>query len=296
MEPESNQPPLICIVGETASGKTALAIELARRFGGEIIAADSRTIYKGMDIGTAKPTADEQRAVRHHLLDITTPDRPLTVAEYKALAEQKITEISSRGKVPFLVGGTGLYVDSVLFDYSFSGKADEAVRARLQRLSVEELQDELTKRGIALPANARNPRHLIRALETGGSPASKHELRKHTLVLGVEVDRQTLKARVAKRTDEMIAAGLAREVARLVEIYGAECQPLQTIGYQELIPYLAGTVDLGLVREAIINHTMQYAKRQRTWFRRNNSIHYIRSKEESVELVTTLLNKVPIAN
>lgn len=136
----------------------------------------------------------------------------------------------------------------------------------------------------------------MRALETDGLPVSRHALREYTLVIGTELDRETLKRRVVKRTDEMLARGLAAEAAHLLNLYGAECQPLQTIGYREFVPYLAGQATIAEVREAIINHTMQYAKRQKTWFRRNKSIHQHLGKEESVDLVTTYLNKVSIAN
>lgn len=295
MESKSDQPPLIVVAGETASGKTALAIELAKQFNGEIIAADSRTIYKGMDIGTAKPTESERAAVPHHLLDITEPDRPLTVAEYTKLANQAIREIASRGKIPFLVGGAGLYIDAVIYGFTFLNAPDPQLRSRLQELSVEELQAELAERGIPLPANEKNPRHLMRQLETQGHPATRSDLRQNTLVLGMEVDREELRQRVTQRTDRMLEQGLAGEASTLFDQYGEECLALQTIGYQEFLPYFAGDASIESVRQAIIQNTMRYAKRQRTWFRRNKSMHPICKKEDSVDLVTTLLNKVPIA-
>src|SRR5688572_19055378 len=190
MEPKPDKSPLVVIVGETASGKTALALELALLFNGEVIAADSRTIYKGMDIGTAKPTMEERATVPHHLIDITTPDKPITAADYKKLADQTIKEVINRGKLPILVGGTGLYIDAVIYDFVFSGKPDEENRKLLQAMTINELQEKLKKLNIPLPTNFKNPRHLIRQLETGGMLAVPRKLRSNTLVLGIDLDRE----------------------------------------------------------------------------------------------------------
>jgi tRNA dimethylallyltransferase len=294
MESKSDNSPLICIVGETASGKTALAIELALQFNGEIIAADSRTLYKGMDIGTAKPTSSELSAVQHHLIDITTPDKPITAAQYAELAKEAIAGVATRGHVPFLVGGTGLYIDAVLYDFAFLHPPDLSLRERLQAMSVEELQSELIAKGIALPENERNPRHLMRKLETDGKVTSQRKLRSNTLIIAIDVDRNVLLDRVKRRTDRMLEQGLVEEASSLFDLYGTDCSVLQTIGYQEFLPYIAGQSSINDVRQAIIQGTMRLAKRQRTWFKRNKSIHYICKKEESVDLVTTFLNKESI--
>ena len=291
MEPQPNQPPLIVIVGETASGKSALAVDLARHFNGEIIAADSRTVYHGLDIGTAKPTARQQQAVPHHLLDIAAPNEQVTAAQYKVLSQKTIQNIAARGKVPFLVGGTGLYIDAVLYDFSFPAKGDAAERQRFQQLGVPELQEELQVRGIPLPANALNPRHLVRQLETGGVPAQPKNLRPNTLVLGLATDRNMLEQRITDRVERMFGNGLTAEVQQLVATYGWGTPALQTIGYQEFRAYLKGQATLDETKTLIIRNTIQYAKRQRTWFRRNKSIHWIGRKEESVDLITTFLNK-----
>jgi tRNA dimethylallyltransferase len=294
MESKSDNPPLICIVGETASGKTALAIELALQFNGEIIAADSRTLYKGMDIGTAKPTSSELSAVPHHLVDITTPDKPITAAQYAERAKEAIAGVATRGHVPFLVGGTGLYIDAVLYDFAFLHPPDPNLRERLQAMSVEELQSELIAKGIALPENERNPRHLMRKLETDGKATSQRKLRPNTLIIAIDVDRDILLDRVTRRTDRMLEQGLAKEASSLFDLYGTDCSVLQTIGYQEFLPYIAGQSSIDDVRQAIVRGTMRLAKRQRTWFKRNKSIQYICKKEESVDLVTTFLNKEPV--
>lgn len=291
MEPRSDNPPLIVIVGETASGKTQLALEMAARFNGEIIAGDSRTLYKGMDIGTAKPTTAERQLVRHHLLDISTPDKAITAKEFRQLADAAIADIMGRGKVPFLVGGTGLYIDAVLFGFSFAGEPDLQWRQKAADMEIAELQSALLERGIPLPSNKQNPRHLIRQLETGGQPGNNHQLRDNTLIIGLQVERDILRDRVARRVDAMLKHGLAAEATELLKRYGSGSLVGQTIGYKEFIPYTAKEASLDAAREALIHDTLQYAKRQRTWFRRNKAIHYICKKEDAVDLITTMLNK-----
>lgn len=291
MGSKPDQPPLVVIVGPTASGKSALALDIAERWNGEIIAADSRTIYKGMDIGTAKPTLTDRDRVRHHLIDIVDPDQPFTVSDFQRLALAAITDITARGKLPILVGGTGLYVDAVLFNFSFRGASDPGQRQKIASLSVDELQAALKSLGLPLPRNERNPRHLVRVIETGGAPAVRQQLRPNTCIIGLDVDRETLAQRIADRVNAMFEAGLEKEVTDLVDAYGWERPPLQTIGYQEFRLYLSGGISAQELRQLIITHTLQYAKRQKTWFRRNKSIHWISKTDEAVALVTTLLNK-----
>lgn len=291
MESKSDQPPLVVIVGETASGKSALAVNLAQRFNGEIIAADSRTLYKDMDIGTAKPTDAQRALVPHHLIDISTPDKPLTAADFKRLADETIQNISARGKLPFLVGGTGLYIDAVVYDFSFGEKGGGAERHKWQRLSVRELQDELQRQDIPLPNNAKNSRHLVRQLETKGMPRQPKLLRPNTLIIGLMVEREELALRIAARIDDMFAKGLPQEVKKLSQKYGWVLPPMQTIGYQEFENYDPASQTPEELKKRIIKNTLQYAKRQRTWFRRNKSIHWCKTGEESVDLITTFLNK-----
>lgn len=291
MESQSNNTPLIVVVGETASGKSSLSLLLAQRFSGEIIAADSRTVYKGMDVGTAKPTLAERSQVPHHLLDIANPDQPVTAAQYKALAQAAIAEVGGRGRLPFLVGGTGLYVDAVLFDFAFRRPPDPDQRRELQLLSIEELQARLLEAGIPLPTNERNQRHLVRQLETNGEVALSQELRPNTLVLGLQADREVLRDRIEERTEAMFAAGLEQEVRRLSREYGWQIPAMQTIGYQEFEPYFAGKRTLAEVKQEIVRNTVRYAKRQRSWFKRNKSIKYICNSDEAVDSITTFLNK-----
>lgn len=290
MESKSDDAPLIVIVGETASGKTTLSLNLAQQFSGEIICADSRTIYTGMDIGTAKPTRLERQRVPHHLLDIAKPDQPYSAAAYKRAAQQKIAEVAGRQHIPFLVGGTGLYIDAVLYDFAFRRPANRAQRSTLQQRSIQELQQLIHDARLPLPNNPRNPRHLIRQLETNGEIPQPRALRPHTLVLALSIDRSLLEERIRKRVASMIEQGLEQEVRRLQKQYGWTTA-MQSIGYQEFQPYFDGQCSLDDVQQKIVRHSLQYAKRQRSWFRRNKSTHYISNLDEAVDLITTFLNK-----
>jgi len=281
--------PLIAVVGETASGKSGLALALAERYDGEIICADSRTVYKGMDIGTAKPSAADRARVPHHLLDVAEPDQPFNASAFKELAETAMKDVWNRGKVPFLVGGTGLYIDAVVYDYAFRSPHAADERGQLERLSVPELQAVLQGRGIVLPANEQNPRHLIRAIETNGAVSVKKGLRPDTLLLGLKVPGPELEKRIAQRIDTMLAAGLETEVRTLADKFGWAAEALTAVGYAEWRPFLAGAGSLQDVRQGIITHTIQYAKRQRTWFKRNKNIQWISSAEEADKIVAHFL-------
>jgi tRNA dimethylallyltransferase len=292
VESQSDQPPIVAIVGETGSGKTALAIALAQQFNGEIICADSRTIYKGMDIGTAKPSTEQRHAIPHHLLDVVDPNQAFSAAQFKRLALEAIDAISHRGKLPILVGGTGLYVDAVLFDYQFAAPPNAAVRQRLQAMTVPQLQAELIAKHIALPENDKNPRHLMRAIETAGTIQNQRRtMRAKTLVLGVATDREIVRQRIEQRVDAMLHAGLADEVRHIAHLYGWQAPGMLAPGYAEWHDYFEGNRTAQQVRDLIVQHHLQLAKRQRTWFKRNKSIHWISKQADCVDLVTTLLNK-----
>lgn len=284
--------PLIAIVGETASGKSALAMELAQRFSGEIICADSWTVYKDFNIGTAKPTTAERSLVPHHLLDVADPHKGFSAATFQRLAQHALTDITSRMRLPILVGGTGLYIDSVLYDYSFLPPSNPKLRAELNSMSLEKLQllsdkMKLDTSGIDM----RNKRRIIRLIENNGMRPTQHNLRENTLLLGMRVPREELNARVAKRVDSMLAAGLEREVCELAERYGWDAEPMKGIGYREWREYFAGQQNLSETRARIIKATMDLAKRQRTWFKRNSSIQWISDRSYAVDIATTFLNK-----
>lgn len=288
-------PPLVVVVGETASGKSELALQLAEQFKGELICADSWTVRRDLDIGTAKPSAADQARVAHHLLDIVGPDEDFTAAVFKRLAQTAIDDISARGKLPILVGGTGLYIDGVLFDYSFLPAAPAVRRQELNQRSIPELLEEIAAEGLELgDVDIRNKRRLIRVLETDGAMPQQRELRERSLIIGLQAARSLLQARIEARVDYMLAAGLEAEVARLVEQYGWDCEGLKGIGYREWQPYFLGSQDLATTRQRIISSTLGLAKRQRTWFKRNKSIQWISTPVDYIhtdELVTTLLNK-----
>jgi tRNA dimethylallyltransferase len=266
--------PLIAVVGETASGKSALALNIAERFNGEIICADSRTVYKGMDIGTAKPSQDEQAKAPHYLLDIVNPDESFNVSTFQSLAIQKIDEIAARNKLPILVGGTGLYVDSVLFNFAFRKRAEPELRAELEDLPTEELQERIKDAGIDMPLNSQNRRHLIRSIETAGEISQKKDVRENTLVIGLSIPKEELEERIEQRVASMINNGLEAEVRSLSGQYGWDTEAMSAVGYREWQAYFEGTQTLEETKQLIVITTRQYAKRQRTWFKRNSYIHW----------------------
>lgn len=250
--------PLIAIVGETASGKTAVAIEIAKKVNGEIICADSRTVYKKLDIGTAKPSAQEQAGVKHHLLDVVEPDESFTVADFKRLADESIADISKRGKVPLLVGGSGLYIDAVLYDYQFS--SSEADRS------------------------LQNPRHL-----KPGSSKDRSNIIENTCVLGLAVPRELLKQRISLRIDRMIQDGFIEEVKMLDSRYPG-CKPLESTSYRAFRRYIKGEVTLKEARAQFVKNDLSLAKRQRTWFRRNKEIKWYDNQQKLVDQAESFVN------
>lgn len=284
-------PKLIAIVGPTASGKTALAIEAAEQVGGEIICADSRTVYKGMDIGTAKPNAEERAAVPHHLLDVVEPNETYTAARFKRDAEAAIEDISVRGKTPLLVGGTGLYVDSVLFDYQFGEPADAERRSELEAKTIEELQEICERKGIEFPVNIRNKRHLIRAIEQGGINRDKTELRSNTLVIGLCYDREVLRKRVQLRADKMFAQGVAKEATNLAKKYGLDAEAMSASIYRILRQMLEGKITEERAKELFVSSDMKLTKRQMTWFKRNKAIEWFDESDEALRRIQEFVTK-----
>ncbi|HYH75562.1 MAG TPA: tRNA (adenosine(37)-N6)-dimethylallyltransferase MiaA [Candidatus Saccharimonadales bacterium] len=291
MAPRPDQTPVIAIVGETASGKTALALHLAREFPGEIIAADSRTVYKDMNIGTAKPSPAEQAAIPHYGLDVVSPNEQFSAADFKRLATDAINQIGERHKIAYIVGGTGLYIDSLLYNFQFRKKGAPALRAYLESLDVWQLQQLLHKDNIPLPQNALNPRHLIRAIETKGEPATRSALRPNTLIIGVNIERDVLRKKLVARVEQMVKQGFIDEVKALAQQYGWEAPALQAPGYRAFKNYIEGGGTLEDAMAQFVQNDSNLAKRQRTWFKRNKDINWISNTEEAVDLVTTFLNK-----
>jgi tRNA dimethylallyltransferase len=287
-------PKLLVIIGETASGKSELALQLAEQFDGELICADSWTVRREVNIGTAKPSAEEQARAPHHLLDVVGPCDDFTAAVFKQLTQAAISDIAARGKLPIMVGGTGLYIDSVLYDYGFLPAGDRTARQSLDLMDIAELLALIKERAIKLgDVDQRNKRRLIRLIETDGQQPRKQDLRAGTLVLGLKTDREALRRRIENRTDAMLAAGLEKEVRELAGTYGWDCEALKGVGYAQWRGYLEGAQSLEETRQKIIKATLDLAKRQRTWFKRNNSIHWLTTPvkwPDVVADVTTFLS------
>ena len=282
----SSMAPLIVIVGPTASGKTSLGIEIAKKYNGEIICADSRTVYKGMDIGTAKPTAEEQAAVAHHLIDIVEPNESFTAADFKQLAGQKIDEIAARGKLPIMVGGTGLYIDSVIFDYNFGSPADEAYREQLNAMNIKDLQELCREKDIEVPFNRENKRHLVRAIELGGLPKRDHlRLRENTIVVGITTEKDILNQRIAARAVLMFESGVIEEARILGRKYGWQSEAMTGNIYPIIKKYLEGEYTRPQAIEAFIKSDIHLAKRQKTWFKRNPFIYWSEDKKQLITKV-----------
>jgi tRNA dimethylallyltransferase len=286
-----SKPELLVIVGETASGKSALAMDIATHASGEIIAADSWTVYKEFDIGTAKPSPAEQKLVKHHLVDVVEAPEGFNAPKFKQLAEAAIADIQSRGKLPIMVGGTGLYIDSVLFDYGFLPTGSDGERERLNSMEIGGLIEEARVKGISLDnVDTRNKRRIIRAIESGGQQPSKQLEKENTLIIGVRLPGELLRQRLEARTDTMLKAGLEEEVGKLSKMYGWEAEPMKGIGYREWREYFAGEQTLEQTKQRIISASLGLAKRQRTWFKRNKKINWFDSSAEAYAAILQVLN------
>lgn len=259
--------PLIVILGPTASGKTAYAIRLARLIGGEVICADSRTVYRGVDIGTAKPTEPERTGVLHWGLDLIEPDQRYSLYDFQRYAMAKIAEIRQRQHVPLLVGGSGLYINSVIYDYQLAGgDYDPTTRAKLEKLPPNELRRLAIKQGAKLPRDLDNKRRLIRSLETGGVSNNCGYLSRQTIVIGIAVDKEKLSQRISERAEQMLERGLVDEAERLIARYGM-VEPLRRNAYGVVARYLTGQIYEAELIEQISTKDRQLAKKQLTWWR-----------------------------
>jgi tRNA dimethylallyltransferase len=281
---------LVAIVGPTASGKTSLAIAIAKEFNGEIIAVDSRTIYKGLDIGTAKPTKTQQAEVKHWGLDIVDPTEAYSAAQFKKYAKAAIKDIVSRGKLPIMVGGTGLYMDGVLYNFSFA-EPDNALREELGAKTVEELQAMIVAQGIPMPINKQNKIHLVTALERKGEPVKRKKLRKGATIVGLNPDRQALKRIVTTRATQMIEDGVLGEIKRASNNYGWDAPGMTAGIYKVMKPVIEGTMTENEGLKKVVSSDMQLAKRQMTWLKRNPDIEWFIDSRPAKKWLTDRLSE-----
>ncbi|MBI2624226.1 tRNA (adenosine(37)-N6)-dimethylallyltransferase MiaA [Candidatus Parcubacteria bacterium] len=300
-----SSPKLIAIIGPTASGKTVCALELAREFNAEIVSADSRQVYRGMDIGTSKPHGSWQKGryvvenILYHLVDIVDPDEEFTLVQHQRRAFEAIDAALARGALPLLVGGTGLYIQAVVDNLSIPAvKPNAALRQRLAQKSTTELAAMLKAVAPAAAAavDQRNPRRLIRAIEIAlaaptASPRIQGASRYDTLQIGIAKPKEELYAAIDARVDEMMEAGLAHEVEMLLARYPKTLPALTGIGYAEIIQYLDGAITLEKSVRLIKTHTRQYARRQMTWFRRDKRIRWVDDVAEARTEIAHFLKK-----
>lgn len=293
--------PLLAIVGPTATGKTEVSLGVAQRLGGEIISADSMLIYRRMDIGTAKPTPSEREMVPHHMIDVVDPDEMYNVALYSQSVKEILQGIRARGNLPMLVGGTGLYVRSVIDGYNFSeAGTDRELRARLMQDCTSHGREALHERlkkidpRTASRLHVNDVKRVVRALEvyyltgkTLSDSAGREENPFNLLMCGLTMDRKELYSRIEKRVDRMMAQGLAGEVKGLLDRgYSPELTSMQGLGYKEIVLYLKGELTLDQAVELLKMNTRRFAKRQLTWFRRDSRINWIDIGRTGVEQVT----------
>ncbi len=284
---------VVVILGATATGKSNCAIELAKKYHGEIISGDSMLVYRQMNIGTAKPSAEELAAVTHHLVDILPPDANFSVVDFKEQAQKLIHEINERGHLPIIAGGTGLYIKALLEDYAFNSVEENSeLRARLQQLAETEGGMAVYKKLQEIaPAEAErihpnNVRRVIRALEAAmsGEKINQHgaeEMPYDALVIGLEMERSALYNRINKRVDMMLKAGLEDEVRNLLENgVSSECQSMQSIGYRQMVWYLECGMPYEMAVDKLKQATRNFAKRQITWYKKMPYINWIKLDAE----------------
>lgn len=301
--------PLIIIAGPTASGKTRLSVELAQKINGEIISADSMQVYKGMDIGTAKVTQEETKGIKHHLIDICEPDEPFNIHSFQRNAKEAIYEIQNKGKIPIIVGGTGFYIQSIVYDIQFDETAsDVSFRMYLEDLVKEKgsdyLHDMLKKVDITSSQiiHPNNVKRVIRALEfyhQTGTCISQHNIEQeqkttpyNLLFYVLNMERKTLYERIDKRVDQMFEKGLIDEVKKLKELgYSKDLVSMQGLGYKEILKALYGDYDLETAKYIIKRDTRHFAKRQLTWFRREENVQWLSLEDYNYD-VENILSKI----
>ena len=301
-----NKPKVIVICGPTASGKTALSIELAKKIDGEIISGDSMQIYKDMNIGTAKPNIEEMQGIKHYLIDFVNPDKRYSVADFKRDAEKAIKEILNKGKIPIVVGGTGLYIDSLIYGIEYQDiKFDEQYRKELEEIAIQDggLEKLYNKAkeidSVAIEKISPNDKkRILRVLEiykaTGKTKTEQEEeSRKNGIkydyrVFAINIEREKLYERINKRVDIMVQQGLIEEVKKLLQKYNEFPTAMQGLGYKEVVEYLEDKCTKEEMIEKIKMETRRYAKRQITWFKKNKQTIWIdglKDKQDNIQII-----------
>ena len=304
-----NKPKVIVICGPTASGKTALSIELAKRINGEIVSCDSMQIYKYMDIGSAKPTEEEKQNIKHYMMDFVEPSERYSVAEYKVGAEKAIEEILRKGKTPIIVGGTGLYVNSLIYGIEYSDiKIDENYRNKLEEIVNTKGLDILYKEALKIDPKAmqkitpNDKKRIMRVLEiyhATGKTKTEQEIESRKkgvkydyVVFGITMDREKLYDRINKRVDIMLKQGLENEVKNLIEKYPNCPTAMQGLGYKEVRDYFNGIYTKDEMIEKIKMETRRYAKRQLTWFRKNKQTIWLNGLDDIESNIKIILETI----
>jgi len=296
---------LIVILGPTASGKSEMAIKLAKKNNGEIVSADSRQIYRGLDIGTAKPAQKEREIIKHYLIDIKKPNQLYTVWEYKRNAIEAINQIIKNGKVPFLVGGTGLYVKAIVDNLEIpkvkpDWRLRKSLELKIKTRGLKSLYNELIKIDpeAAYIVDSQNPRRIIRAMEVAiktrkpfSQQRKKGKYLFDILEIGLSLDKEKLKENIEKRVDKMMKMGLVKEVKNLIKIYDKNLPTFDAIGYREIIDYLNKKISLTEAIKEIKKNTWHFAKRQMTWFKKDKRIIWVKNQKEAETLVKNFFSK-----
>ena len=303
------KPIVIVICGPTASGKTALSIELAKKIEGEIVSADSMQIYKDMNIGSAKVTPEEMEGIKHYLIDFVSPDERYSVANYKQDAKKAIEKIISKGKTPIVVGGTGLYVDSLIYEIEYNDiEIDEEYRRKLETIKEKEGLDILYKKALEIDPKAmekissNDSKRIMRVLEiyhSTGKTKTQQEFESRTKeipydyrVFAINMNREKLYDRINKRVDIMLEKGLVNEVKNLLKKYNNFPTAMQGLGYKEVKDYLEGNLSYEEMINKIKQESRHYAKRQLTWFRKNENTIWIDGLNDTNDNINTILEEI----
>jgi tRNA dimethylallyltransferase len=286
------QPPVVVVVGQTASGKSDLAMGCAQTFAGEIICADSRTIYRELTIGAAKPSLVDRKLVRHHMLDVLEADQFMGATAFREQARAAVSDIAGRGGLSFVVGGTRLFAETMIFDLQYQPLSARE-RTRLQKLDVAALHAEMKERGINLPLNYCDREQLLQALDENYVRPQPRPQREHTLVLATPlVTVSQVRARTLARLEQMLGMGLEVEVRTLARKYQRLASSFNSIGYREWQPYLEGKQSMYQVEKEIIDNTIGYAQQQRQWLlelEQQCQLQWVRSRKEAEDLVRAWL-------